>query len=152
MRRVVLYAAIGLVAAVVAVGIVFGFQANFTRATHRRFTTNIAGLSIVSTLVKPVSASEAPPANVIAEALAAPNTLDHDGLTGLTVSKAVFARGVTAVGATGGRPAFSSTLPMSLWVITVHAPAQSGWKYVNGTVIVNAATGAIVGTSVLESN
>jgi hypothetical protein len=77
---------------------------------------------------------------------------DPTHFTAYQLTDAEFVPGLTEVTDAVNKVWYKTTLPEDDWVMFFVAPGQSGWKFVDGLVVVNAVTGVIESYQVRYSN
>jgi hypothetical protein len=71
---------------------------------------------------------------------------------GLVLVEAHFAPQLTTITDAAGSPVYASTDPADDWVLVYAAPPQSGFKSVQGLVVVDAVTGQVSSAQILQRN
>lgn len=72
--------------------------------------------------------------------------------SGYQLTNSKFVPGLTEVTDAANQVWYKTTLPEDDWVMFFVAPAQAGWKYVDGLVVVNGLTGTIEAYQIRYSN
>ena len=73
-------------------------------------------------------------------------------VSGVQFNVARQASGLRGVQDSRGNPIYSNPTGVNAWVLEFSAPAQGGYKFVSGVVVVDSASGTVDSASILLSN
>ena len=120
----------------------------------------IGNLGDTAVRIEDFTLQEGPPATenpVVDQAAAARTAIDaltnlNESVKGLVLVEAHLARDLTEIRDGAGSLTYSSTDAADCWVFVYAAPPQNGFRTVTGLVVVDAQTGTVSATQLLQSN